>query len=174
MTFKAKLIDEDHYYDLRRKQLMATLVLVIPIGVAINFLELKGWLLWSVLAIAAILGYVMYRSGLMIKSLTNQSSIIITPKLIQIQKGKKIVETLEVQQYEQILVETKYGLQHDDLSDIKNEIAGRPSRNRIEFHGYGQSRAFDMQIESHYMIHQLGDIIEAWQATSIEVSTLTT
>lgn len=169
--FKAKLIENESYYNLRSKQIMLVLLPSIPAALIVFFTDLPVWI-----SILLIVGYILIfllflRNKKMMNAIISDKMIELDGQGIRIKsKNGSEEEFFNINAIKKIILKKEYGIPQESFQDIKREINGTPQKNYLILYQNNTERKFDFEIESHYMLNQFSKIIKEWngQGRNIE------
>ena len=168
--FKAKLIENKKYYQLRVKQAWLSLIPTIAIGPIANFYQFPAWIFISAVLVCALSSLVVFRILKQMKKLSEQNAIEMNEKEIKIKSlsnGKS--ERIALDELEKIMIQSEYRIPQDSYKDYGNEILGNPKENYLILCNNETERKIDFEIESHYMLTQLNKLITSWSQTGIKI-----
>jgi len=163
--FRARIIENQKYYNFRRKQLLFLTLTIIPAGFLANYFELPVWA-----GVLGILGYIaalflQLRNQKQLGASAGDSWLEIDKSTIKIKaKNGHLKETIKLDDVKQIILQENYSLPQDSLKAVKEEILGDPQKNLIVFQLEDGDKQLNFEVDSHYNLVQLQDLIAFWQA----------
>ena len=168
--FKAKLIDGENYYSLRRKNLVFFFV-TSAIGGALWGLGMASAYVIALIftLYIAVFVYAILISKRM-QSLLGNKLIEIDEKEIRIKsKNAKADEVININSADKLVVKETYMIPGDSGKEIRRELKGEARKNYLIFRKGKLNRQFDFEIDSYYMITQLENLIQQWEAKGLSV-----
>ena len=168
--FKAKLIDSKEYYKLRSKHLWLSLLPTIPIAFLTDFYMFSTWITALIVVCYILIIAFISKNQRLMSSMIGQNIIEIDATEIRIKTNKgNHQETIILENLDQIVLQSEYGLPQDTIKDIANEASGRPKKNNLIIRQKNEKRKFDFEIDSHYMINQLNKVIHSWTQNGLKI-----
>lgn len=168
--FKAKLIEREGYYKLRRRQLLFVVVITFPMGVIVSTNSIPLWAILLIIGISIPLLILSLRNRRLIDSILSNRTIEIDTDEIRIKTKKgRITETISLQEVDKLSLLKQYALTQETMKDISQELSGKAIKNKVILQQNGTIRKFDFEIESHYMVNQINKLIEHWQTQGITI-----
>ncbi len=159
--FKAKIIESPKFYTARGKILILTILLGIPAGLLINFVEMSLILSTGILAMYVVGTVFLFRYQKTMKDSMGEKTFEMDEKQIVIRSGEQIHKAMSLESIDRIMIRKGVGLPDGSLREIANEVKGEPQKNIITIEQDGEQIAYDLLIDSHYMMKQLDKIMEA-------------
>lgn len=170
--FKAKIMEDADYYQLRRKHLLILLLPVLPAGILYNIYDLPSWLIIATVVVYVIIIAFGIRNQKSMSSLLGHRMLEIDADEIRIKtKNGKAVESFSPKSLARISVQDKYTIPHESMSGMTKEVKGKPIVNYISILSDQDERRFDFELDSHYMISQLEKVISGWKNQGFHVVT---
>jgi len=142
--FKAPLIESLTYYQLRRRQLIISLLALIPMGLLMELFEWPVWLgiLLGIVYLLAII--LMFKDQKRIKEASEKNIIEIGADFITIQSKNSDHKTrINLDNVDEIIVKKEYGLPEESLKDIAGELTGKHKKNFITLKQEDQKHTFE-------------------------------
>ena len=171
--FKAKLIDNNSYYKLRRLQLLLMLLPGIPLGLIINFYQIPIWLTIVMIGLYILSIILMVRNQKQLISMLGNKLIEINEQEIRIKSKKGIIqEIIKLDNIEKLLIKDNYSIPQETIKEIGKEITGDTKQNYLILQLNGENRKLDFEIDSYYMIGQLNKTIENWKTSGYKIESL--
>ena len=172
MTFKAKVIENDQYYRLKRNIGIITLLLIPLYSVLPNAaLPSNMWLFLIGMMGLAFLMYYQFVWQKNMLGLVNQRKIEITPDDISIIDKKGNKQVYSVKNADSIIVKESFKMPDENFKDIYKDLNGQPIKNYIVYKDGNGDQRFEFTIDSYYMIEQMKKLIQGWQLNGINVKT---
>lgn len=171
--FKAKLIENEKYYKLQRKQLFLTILLFIPIYLFVSFYKIPIWV--TILIIGIFVATVIFtsRNQKRINSILGNKLIEIDMDEIRINsKNGATEESIKLDEVERMILKNEYSIPQETLKEMGQELTGNIKQNFIILYKDSQKRQFDFEIDSYYMINQLNKLIETWRTKGYKIETI--
>jgi hypothetical protein len=166
--FKAKLIEREGYYKLRRRQLLIIVLITFPMGVIVSTNSIPLWAILLVIGISIPLMIFMLRNRRLIDAILNNRTIEIDTDEIRIKTKKgTIAETIILQDVDKLSLLKQYALPQETMKDLSEELSGKAIQNKVILQQNGTIRKFDFEIESHYMVNQINKLIEHWKTQGL-------
>ncbi|MEM9546780.1 MAG: hypothetical protein AAGA77_12450 [Bacteroidota bacterium] len=171
--FKAKLIENKKYYQLRAKQAWLMLIPTILLGLIINFYQFPTWIIISAV-LALVCSYlIMLRNQNALKKLSNQNAVELDEKEIRIRSLRSGTdECFSLDEVDKIIVQEEYGIPQESYTDLTEEMMGLPKENFMIILNKKEKRKIDFEIESHYMLTQLNKVIKNWIQNGVKIETV--
>lgn len=171
--FKAKLIENEKYYKLQRKQLFLTILLFIQIYLFVSFYKIPIWV--TILIIGIFVATVIFtsRNQKRINSILGNKLIEIDMDEIRINsKNGATEESIKLDEVERMILKNEYSIPQETLKEMGQELTGNIKQNFIILYKDSQKRQFDFEIDSYYMINQLNKLIETWRTKGYKIETI--
>jgi len=168
--FKAKLIENQGYYNLKNKQFWLIFLPAFPIAFISNFFVHSVWV--TCLAVICYITFIIFisKNKILLDSFINKHIIEIDKKEIRIktQKGNT-QETYKIADLEKIVLQKEYAIPQETMKDIAAEFSGNTRKNFIIIQQENKNHQFDFEIDSHYMIKQLDKIKKVWNQNGLKL-----
>ena len=163
--FRAKLIENEDYYKLRRKQLFLTLIPVIPFGLVINFYKLPTWVSIMMIGIYIIAILLMFKNQKKMNLIIGKKILEIEEEEIRIKtKNGEEKESFNLNKIEKLILKREYSIPQETISEVGKEIIGDTKQNYIIIkEKEKENRKLEFDVDSYYMIKQLNKIIQSWE-----------
>lgn len=171
--FKAKLIENKNYYDLRTKQALLMLLPCFAIGLLVNFYQIPIWV--TILMIGCYIVTMVLIVGNQKRMKTALGNKVIEIDIDEIRiKSKKgnEEETIDLNEVEKISLKDEYSIPQESIKELGQELTGKTKQNYVMLHKGDQKRKLDFEIDSYYMINQLNKIIATWKAKGYQIETI--
>jgi len=168
--FKAKLINNQKYYTLRRKQTWLMLLPSIPIGLMVNYMAFPIWV--AILVVASYVALIVYatKNEKLLNAMLGIQTIEMDENEIRIKSKNGVSrEVIPLEEIEELKIPGEYGIPQDSMKDFTNELAGKPKQNHLIVKYKNEERKFDFELNSHYMIKQLDKIIDNWSNRGLKI-----
>lgn len=170
--FKAKLIDDRDYYQLRTNQLIFMLLPAIPIAFLVNYYKFPVGILVAAVVLYVSILYVMRKNQKLIQLMTGQTWIEIDPEEIRITAHKSGHQaTIGLGDVDKIIISNDFGVPQETIKDISKELVGKPKENFIIVERDHTQQKFDFIIDSYYMTSQLEKIVAHWRNQGYKLET---
>lgn len=162
--FRAQLIENQQYYKLRRRQLFYSFLTIIPGGLLVSLFEIPPWA-----GILVLVGYLaafffLMKNQKALHASVGDSWLEIDQSTISIKtKAGRVKETIKLDGVRGITLQEDYTLPMETLSHIKGEALGDQPRNLLEFRLADGPRRFYFELDSHYNLVQLQELITFWK-----------
>ena len=168
--FKAKLIENENYYNLRSKQVLLMFLPSIPIGLLVNFYSIPIWLTVLMIAVYLLLAALMTKNQKQINSILSNKIIEIDEKEIRIMSNKGIrAETISLEKIDKLILKNEYSIPQETIKEIGKEIVGNTKQNYLILQHNGQDRKIDFEIDSYFMLKQLDKLIDNWNSKGYNI-----
>jgi hypothetical protein len=168
--FKAKLITDPEYYALRRRQLILFFLIFTPTALMSNVFDLPVWLAALALVAYVILAWASWRNQRKMKGLTGHKRIEIDQEAIRILNANgECLEVIDLNTVDAIEVKETYPMPQETLQDMADEVSGSPQRHYVRIIQNGESRQFDFEVNTYYMLKQLEKLVAAWTKAGYEL-----
>jgi len=168
--FKAKLIENNKYYNLKNKQLLWVVIPVILLGVIGSLVENSVWLTIVIIILYLLVFLFMIRNKLQINSTIGDRILEIDSKKIRIKSQKTILEeTIDLDKVEKLILKKEYVIPQERLKDVREGLEGKTTENYLIVQKDNQDRRFDFAIDTHYMITQLEKLIQSWESKGYQI-----
>ena len=168
--FKAKLIENKNYYNLKSKQLLLMLLPAIPIGLLVNFYKIPIWVSLLMIGLYITLFILMFRNQKRISSILGNKLIEFDIDEIRIKSKKGIgEETIKLNKVEKIVLKEEYSLPQETLKEVGHELTGKTKQNYIILYQNNKKKQLDFEVDSYYMINRLNKLIEAWKVSGYNI-----
>ncbi len=154
---KAKLINDEKYYRLRRKQQM---LLFLPTTfIAMIYLNIENIPLWLSVIFLTYLVFVIvlsFRNQKHIRTIFGKDKIELDTEQIKVKADKtKIFDLTTV---DKIVVKNDYCLEDGGIKSLIDK-----HKNFVGIRQGKELKIFHFEIDSHYTVKQIGKLIKAWQ-----------
>jgi Ca2+/Na+ antiporter len=167
---KAKLIENEHYYSLKRKQLVLMLLPAIPTGLIVNFYQFPIWVTILMVVIYLSIIILIVKNQKQTKKITEKRFIEIDTGAIKIISKKGVVdEVINLDEVETIFLNDEYSMSQETLKDIGNELIGKVKQNYLILLRNKHKRRLDFEVDSHYMSKRLNSLLEKWKMQGYNV-----
>lgn len=173
--FKAKLIDNQNYYKLRRKQISLTIFGILSVPLIYTY-QLPIWVTGIGISLYVLAQILIYKNRKNLNSLIGNSKIEFDEKEIRV-ISKKInnKEIINLENIDKLIIKDNYSISPDrNITRSGKELIGKPTKNYIIIHQNNKERKLDFEIDSHYMIIQLNKVIEKWTNSTFSIEILNT
>ena len=172
--FKASLIENQKYYNLKRKLLLIGIPSSILIGFIVNFWQFPFLGFTVILVITIGIIFIQNRINKRISVFSKNRGIEIDNEFIRIKsKSGDIEEQINIDSVNKIVVKNNYSIPEENLKEIFREMKGDQLKNFIIINIGGQSKKFEFTMDSYYMIEQIKKVISHWQTKGINIQTMT-
>ena len=172
--FKAKLIENEKYYKLRRNQLLLMLLPAVPAILIINYYQIPVWLVIILAGIYILATIWMDKNQKRINSMLGNKLIEIDEKAMRIKSKEGLeLELIKLDEVEKIIVKDEYSLPQETMKEVGQEITGKTKENFIILHFKHQKRKLDFEIDSYFMVTQLNKLIESWKVKGYKIERIT-
>ena len=168
--FKAKLIEKESFYKLKREQILYMFIPSILIGLLINFYALPIWLIIILVVIYLLLLFLTSKNLKQINAITGNKTIEIKEEEISIKNnnnGER--ETIHLNHQDKIILKANYALAQETIAEIGKELSGQAKENYLILEQNTKQRRLDFEIETHYMIEQLNKVIQVWEEKGFNI-----
>lgn len=160
--FKAKLIDNKAYYNLRIKQLILMLIPMAPIFM-LNFYEIPLWVSIVLMGAYLLVLAIMWRNQQSMNGMLGNQLIEVDETEIRIKSNDgKSQETIRMDALQKVILKEEYGIPQENMQELKEELMGKPKENYLIIQQEGSQRKLDFEIDSYYKINQLNKVIKGW------------
>ena len=169
--FKAKLIDDQNHYHLRRKVLLYGLMPNIVVGIIGYYSDIP--VLYVILMfIVIVIGLIIqHKTFKMYNATFGDKKIIIDNHGIRIESKKPEDDKIyPVATLNKITIKERYAIPENSTKDIFEEARGKQLKNYIAFKKGGQEIRCDFVVDSHYMLVQLNKIIKEWENQGLNIN----
>lgn len=165
--FKATLIENTNYYNLRSKQLLYLTLSSIAIAILVNLDRMPIWI-----TIVAIIVFVV----IMFTNTKNQKAIFkVANKRIEISQNKielkgtkgSLLETIEIENIDKLILKREYKLSAETMKELEEELKRNAEEQYIIFEKNNKQRRLDFVIESYYMLKQLKKLVHVWENNNL-------
>jgi len=171
--FKAKLIENESYYTLKRKQLLFILLPSIPMGFIVNFYNMPISLTILMLGIYILTLILMKRNSNQLGLLLGNKKIEIDEKQIKIKSKSGIQEKMiDLDSVDKLIIKDNYSMPQEIIKEVSEDISGKQKKNYLVVHANNQKLQFDFEIDSYYMANQLNKIIATWKTSGYNIEIL--
>lgn len=172
--FKAKLIENEKYYKLRRNQLLLMLLPAVPAILIINYYQIPVWLVIFIAGIYILATIWMNKNQKRINSMLGNKLIEIDEEAMRIKSKEGLeLELFKLDEVEKIIVKDEYSLPQETMKEVGQEIIGKTKENFIVLHFKHQKRKLDFEIDSYFMVTQLNKLIESWKVKGYNIERIT-
>ena len=169
--FKAKLIQSEKYHALRSRQVLLGLLVVLPIGVIVNFYKFPIWITMLMFSIYAAGNIIIYRNKKRLEAMVEDNRIEIDDQEIRIQR-LNITEKFQIKEVDKLLIKDNYTVGQESIKEISKEITGRSSQNYLVLKQNDEEIKLDFVIDSYYMINQLNRITKNWKTKGYNIEVI--
>ena len=171
--FKAKLVENENYYNLRSKQLILMFLPSLPMGLIINFYQIPNWVTILMIGVYILTIILINKNQKRLSSMIENRSIEIDEKEIRIKsKNGTQKEIITLADIDKIIIKDTYSIPQETIKEIGKEMAGKAKKNYLILERNGQKRKLDFEITSYYMISQLNKIIANWKTIGYEIKSI--
>ena len=168
--FKGKLIEEEAYYQFKRR-LLAISIIAMSVGAIVYGFTVIHWGFF-ILYLLVLISFTIYKIKTQKKILSvsgNKRIELDHNKICIVGKKGNIEKEILVSQVQEIKVSDIYQLADENLKSMFVEMKGKPVKNHISVDSGQGFEKFDFIIDSYYMIEQLKKVIGAWKAEGVNV-----
>ena len=161
---KLKLIESQAYYKKRRRQLILSFLVCLLLGLIAGISQFNILLISLFIVATALVILLNLKANQQFKAALGQKHIELDAEEIRIcsQKGAD-QEIINLKDVDQIKVKDGYGIPQESLSEIGQEIMGKPKENYIVLHQGSEKRRLDFEIDSYYGLHSFHRMISNWE-----------
>ena len=171
--FKAKLIENDRYYLLRRRQMWFLFLPVAFYTIMDLILELPSWATFLFLGVYAAGFALKFTNHKQMGTLIGNRKLEVDGNEIRILSRKgDVQEVIPMADVDRILVLEDYRFPMETTGELIDEMKGEQIRNYLVIEQQGKERRLDFEPESYYMLTQLNKLKEHWKAVGYPVATL--
>lgn len=166
---KVKLIENDSYFQLRKKQLIILFLASIPPLLVLN---LHGPAVWIFAAFAIyILGlYFIGKNQKRISEVFGNRTMEMDDSEIRLtSKKRNQYESMVLDGKEVIILDKDFTNQESAFSEKSINIDGKALAHSITIRKGGFERKLQFELDSHYMASQLKKVIEAWKSKGYQI-----
>ncbi|MEA3446527.1 MAG: hypothetical protein U9R19_17565 [Bacteroidota bacterium] len=170
--FKAKIIEKQEYYKIRRKVTLAGFLAIFVVGFLHNmFLFHLGFLvIYLALAVSIVVYLIKLRKELISVSPVNHIEID-NNKIRIVGKKGSVKNEIQISEVQEIKLKSSLSIQDENLNSLFAEMKGKAFKNQISIKTEHGIEKFDFILDSHYMIEQLKKVIKSWKEQGIDVTT---
>lgn len=162
--FKAKLIENDSYYDLRSKQLLLTFIISIPMGMIVNYFHLSNWVTLLMIGVYILMFIFLWKNQKKIQSIFGNKKIEMSEYEIKIESKNGIQEEIiNLKDVDKFILKEKYSMPQETVKEVGSEMVGITKQNYLILQHKNHTRKLDFEVESYYMIKQLNKLIKKWE-----------
>ncbi len=167
---KAKLVESQRYYQLRRKNLLLMLLLSVTLGVLIGLYKKLGWLEISILVLYAAAFIALFKNQRRLAGRLGNKFIEMDEQELRLMSKKgNLQEVIQLQKAEKITVKDEYSLPQQTAKEIGQEMAGSVKQNFLILQSPNEARRFDFEIESYFMANQLNKLVNSWATRGFNI-----
>lgn len=168
--FKAKLIESEKYYQIKRRHLLFLFLPATSVWIVSIFLNLPSWFFFLIVGLFVLALIWLFKGQKEMNLISGRKVIEIDDNEIRIKtKSGNEKERFPLIDLEKIIVKEKYAMPAENFKELKNEVLGRPDQNYIILQQKNQQRKFYFEIDSYYMTNQLNEIIRNWSARGLKI-----
>ncbi len=168
--FKAKLIGNESYYPLKRRQILFLILPSIPIGFLVNFYSMPLWLTLLMVAVYILIIVLLFRDQRKINALTGENILEIDGNEIRIKSVKGNNEkVIHLDTIDKLVLKENYDLPKGNFNDDKSDLFGEVKKHFLVIKKGKQERNLDFEIDSYYMVNQLNKQIKLWEERDISI-----
>ncbi|MCR9290520.1 hypothetical protein OAF63_02425 [Saprospiraceae bacterium] len=169
--FKSNLIESKSYYKLRSKKLLLMLLPSVPIGLLVNFYTIPIWLTTVMIGVYIVLIYLMNVNQKLIGQIIGNKRIEMDAEKIRIISGKgNTQEIIKLADIDKLLIKDNYSMPQETIKDVGMELTGKTIKNYLTLQLInGETRRFDFEFDSYYMIAQLNKTINSWEVKGCKI-----
>ncbi len=161
--FRSKLIEDQTYYRLRRKQLILNFVAIIPMSLIWGLYNWQFWILLVGLALYVGAILLMRRNQQVMELFAGNKFLELDEEALRVvSKNRKIIETINLESTSSIILKKEYDLYQHSIKDVFSEVVAVEKGNSVILDVEGEKRVFLFEIDSHYKLKQLSKIIDCW------------
>lgn len=169
--FKSKLIENQEYYKHRVRALLFFSISSITVSFVANAFTLPLWLIITSIAALLLITYYSARSFKLLHLLSGRRSIEMNQSHIRI-KSRISEELIPLEEVDEIWAKKKYVIPQESFLDLFRELRGSPLKNFIIILRGSDEMRLDFDLQSHYMITQLEEVLNSWQVSGSKVKRL--
>jgi hypothetical protein len=171
--FKAKLIENLSYYNLKRRFTLATLISSVVSGLLFGIDHYTSLILAGIFIAMVILLYYQVKFKKQTNHLIRNRKIEIGSERIYLKsRSGKTEEEISLSNVDRIWVQETYKMPEENFRQVLNELAGNHQKNYVIVETAGQKQKFEFSIDSFYMIEQLKKVILQWKEKGLVVETI--
>ncbi len=161
---KAKLIENERYYKLRREQMLLILITWIPIGIIGHLFKIPfnlGIVSFGIYLLVVIL---LFRNKKLMHLIIGNKIIEIDEEEIRIKSKKGIrLEVIKLAEIDKIILKKDYFMPQEPIKAIGHEIKGNTPQNFIILQKNKEERKLYFEFDSYYMLEQMNKMINKWE-----------
>ncbi len=171
--FRARIIENQNYYVLRRKLLLYLLLPIVPMGFMANFFHFPAWL-----TVLMIVGYIAafvlkIRHQKQMEASAGDSWLEIEKSTIRIKtKAGELKEEIKFDEVRQITLQEEYALPQESFKAVKDELLGDQQRNEMVLHLAAEQRRICFEVDSYFNMVQFQQLIDYWKQAGIVQTTV--
>ena len=162
--FQAKMIEDESYYHLRKKEFLYLILVSLVGGMVFSFVEMAIGLRIFLIGIYVLGIGLMVKNKKGISKITNQTQILIDEEKIRLKpKNGGMEKLIPFAELDRIFLKKEYKMPMEKMSDIRNEFNGKVDMDFIIIEKTGKQDKIDFLVDSYYMYSQLNKIIDSWE-----------
>ena len=168
--FKAKLIENENYYNLRSKHLLLTILISIPMGIFVNNFKLSIWGNLFAVSLYILMLIFLWKNQKKIQSILGNKLIEINEHEIKIKSKKGLPEEIiNLNDVDKLILKDEYSMPQETMKEVGKEIVGNTKQNYLILQQKNNRRKIDFEVESYYMINQLKKVIKIWESKGYNI-----
>lgn len=171
--FKAKLIDSERYYQLRRRQLMFVMMPSVLLAFIINHYHFPVWLTALLIGAYLLVAIWAFRNQQRMHAMFGNKLLEIDDNAIRIMsKNGDQLEVIRLEDLEKIILKEEYSMPQETIREVGEEVSGKAKQNYIILQQNNQRRKLDFEMDSYFMIAQLNKAIDIWTSKGYSIERL--
>lgn len=168
--FKAKLIDNDNYYKLKRKHFLLFVMPAIPMAILVSFFQIPLWLTLIAGGLYVLILFLSNKNQKRINLVFGNKLLEIDKDEIRIKSKKGVQqEVFKLNEVDKLIVKEHYAMPEERLEEVRKEIMGTTDQNYLIVQQYQKERKLYFEFDSYYMVNQLDKLIKSWSVNGIRI-----
>ena len=169
MSFKAKIIEDEEYYKLRRKLLLLTMFPVAPSFIPSIVMDNQYWLALPVFIISGCLTLIQWKLQKKFNGLIGNRKIVADQNKIEITNSKnKLLTSYNIAEMKSLELVTNFNMTHQTQKDIyKDVVKGQSRKHFITIRKEDERVHYNFEFDSYYMIEQLKKLVTQWETNGL-------
>jgi len=162
--FKASLIENSQYYELKKKLSILGLFSLIILQILSQFFAVTPFRFALYFCLVILIFYYFWLTQKDLKQVTSKKKLEMNNQSILIKgKSSELLEEIKLTEVEKIVLKNEYALQEENLKNSVKQLKGEVNQDYILLHTTNGQRRIDFTLDSHYMTEQLKKVIASWK-----------
>lgn len=168
--FKAKLVENENYYKLKRKHFLLFVIPAIPMAILANFFQIPLWLTLLAGSLYVLILFFSFKNQKRINLVFGNKLLEIDKNEIRIKSKKGVQEEVfTLNEVDKLIVKEHYAMPSETLQEVRKEIMGNTNQNYLIIQQNQKERKLYFEFDSYYMGKQLDKLIKNWVVSGYRI-----